>query len=184
MSFKSKLFTLISSTREDVRQEVVIKFLDETCGSGTGDLASKYEYTVESYYNEYTVVLKRPASLNNGFDFQVVTPEIYYNIDNGRRHNHPSHKDVETILNQVKWNYPQKYQVISELIKSIFLCEECEITKAGGLFFFDGDDIKRPLPIFLLALRCLFIEQDITYWNNSGRQMLMNQLKEIGLVED
>lgn len=147
MSFESKLFTLISSTREDVRREVVIKFLDETCGSGTGDLASKYEYSVESY-NEYTVVLKRPAPLNKGFDFQVVTPEIYYKIDNGRKHNRPSHKDVEIILKQVKCNYPQKYQVVSELIKSIFLCEKCDITKAGGLFFFDGDGIKSHYQFF------------------------------------
>ena len=36
--------------------------------------------------------------------------------------------------------------------------------------------------IILLAIKWLFIEQDITYWNWSGRNMLYNHLIEMGLV--
>lgn len=51
-----------------------------------------------------------------------------------------------------------------------------------GFDFTDGDGILRPIAIILLAIKWLFIEQDITYWNWSGRNMLYNQLIEMGLV--
>jgi len=43
-------------------------------------------------------------------------------------------------------------------------------------------EVERPIAIILLAIKWLFIEQDITYWNWSGRNMLMNSLKDKELV--
>lgn len=56
------------------------------------------------------------------------------------------------------------------------------ISNVKNINFSDADGILRPLPILLLTLYWLFIEQDITYWNTSGRKMLMDSLMKQGLA--
>ena len=62
--------TLQANNRADVRNELVSLFLQEQPGTGTGANASRYRYTVETF-NNYSIVLNRPAGLNKGFDFTV-----------------------------------------------------------------------------------------------------------------
>lgn len=50
------------------------------------------------------------------------------------------------------------------------------------MVFLDYSNQQHPIEIILLALKWLFIEQDFTYWNNSGRFMLYDTLKNYGLV--
>ena len=40
----------------------------------------------------------------------------------------------------------------------------------------------RSVEIVLLALKWLFIEQDVVYWNDSGREKFYNRLKERDLI--
>ncbi|MBP3448993.1 MAG: hypothetical protein J6K22_00860 [Spirochaetaceae bacterium] len=182
MSLEKKLFTLVANSREEARRKVVNEFLDEKFGTGNGDLSSKYEYTVESF-NNYHVVLKRPAPLNKGFDFVVYTPSIYYKTKGKRRHQNPSHNDIVQILSKTKTNIGDKsYEPIKKLIGDIFDLNDFNIEIANGILFSDADGKEHPLAILLLAIRWLFIEQDITYWNTSGRSMLMNHLMGEGLA--
>ena len=182
MSLEKKLFTLIAASREEARRKVVLEFLDEKFGTGTGELASKYEYTVEKFDN-YSVVLKRPAQLNKGFDFIVYTPEIYYKTDGKRRHQNPSHLDVVQILNNIKNDIgEEKYEIIKKMIGNVFRLKPFDIEATRGVDFKDADGKQRPLDLLILAIRWLFVEQDITYWNTSGRSMLMNCLLGEGLA--
>ena len=182
MSLEKKLFKLVANSREDARRKVVNKFLDEKFGEGNGDLASKYEYTVEIFDN-YHVVLKRPAPLNKGFDFVVYTPKVYYKIGNKRRHQNPSHNDIVQILSKIKADIgDKKYDPLKKMIGDIFALKDFNIEIARGIVFCDADGNEHPLAILLLAIRWLFIEQDITYWNTSGRAMLMNHLMGEGLA--
>ena len=182
MPLEKKLFTLVANSREDVRRKVVLEFLDEKFGTGKGELTSRYNYTVEQF-SEYSVILRRPATLNWGFDFVVETPGIYYKQEGGRRHQNPSHKDIVQILHQVKNNIGvDKYERVKNLIWEIFSLKDFNINDISDISFFDADGIARPLSILLLAIRWLFIEQDITYWNTSGRSMLMNHLLEQDLA--
>jgi len=183
MSLEQKFFNLIANTREEARRKVVLEFLDENFGSGKGDLASRYEYTVESF-DDYTIVLKRPTNLNKGFDFIVCTPGIYYRTGNSRRHQNPAHRDIIEILSEIKDRIgDDSYILIKQIIGKIFKLDHFDISIVQDITFFDADEIERPLPILLLAIRWLFIEQDITYWNTSGRKMLMDGLVEENLAE-
>lgn len=182
MSLEKKLFSLISYSREDARRQVTELFLDEHFGTGTGELCSKYEYTVE-VFNNYSVVLKRPTNLNKGFDFIVTIECIYFKQEGKRRHKNPSHPDIAAVLQQVKDNFPSnEYEKVKTIIWKIFKLESFDLSTVNGITFTDFDGNSHPLEIVLLAIRWLFIEQDITYWNFSGRSMLMNGLLGDGLV--
>ncbi|MBQ5472358.1 MAG: hypothetical protein IIT58_10225 [Treponema sp.] len=182
MSLEKKLFSLISNSREDARRQVTELFLDEHFGTGTKELCSKYEYTVETFKN-YSVILKRPTNLNKGFDFIVTIESIYFKQDGGRRHKNPSHPDISSVLQQVKNNVSSNdYEKVKTIIWNIFKLEDFDLSTVSGITFTDYDGNSHPLEIVLLAIRWLFIEQDITYWNFSGRSMLMNGLLGDGLV--
>lgn len=182
MSFEKKLFNLISYSREDARKQVVLFFLEEKFGTGNKELCSKYEYIVESY-NEYKVILNRPAPLNKGFDFIVNIHELYFKGNSKRKHSNPSHSDIISALREVKNTVSEEdYKKVKQTIMKIFKLEDFDIHETDNLSFTDADGIKRPIAIVILAIRWLFIEQDITYWNWSGRSMLMNKLLEEGLA--
>ena len=87
------------------------------------------------------------------------------------------------MLQQVKNNISStEYQKIKNIIWNIFKLEDYDLSTIAGITFTDFDGNTHPLEIVLLAIRWLFIEQDITYWNFSGRSMLMNGLLGDGLV--
>ena len=46
----------------------------------------------------------------------------------------------------------------------------------------DYENKKQPIAIILLAIKWLFISEDISYWNWSGRNMFMDNLKENSLA--
>ena len=120
MALEKKLFSLISNSREDARRQVTELFLEEHFGTGTKELCSKYEYTVETF-NNYSVVLKRPTNLNKGFDFIVTIDCIYFKQGSRRRHKNPSHPDISAVLQQVKNNISStEYQKIKNIICNIF----------------------------------------------------------------
>lgn len=180
MSFEQKLFKLVSYSREDARKQVVLFFLEENFGTGKGELCSKYEYIVESY-DKYKILLKRPAALNKGFDFVVAIDGLSFKGSSKRRHSNPSHNDIIACLQEVKESVSAtKYLKVRQIISKIFSLEDFDIHEVDDLFFTDADGEKRPIAILILAIRWLFVEQDITYWNWSGRSMLMNKL----LAED
>ena len=60
--------------------------------------------------------------------------------------------------------------------------EDIDYTQFENIKFKDYQHIEHPIYIVLLAIKWLFIEQDITYWNWSGRNMLKISLEEKGLM--
>ena len=180
MPFEKIDYNLTSNNRTDIRKELTELFLDEEHGNGTGELSSKYWYIVEQY-DDLTIVLKRPAVLNKGFDFTVNVEECYFK-GKGRRHKNPGHDDIVNIFSYIKRNYPTEYEKVANQIRNIFEIKDYCFDEIKHIKFLDGDGIERPIGIALLAIKWLFIEQDITYWNWSGRNMLMNGLEEKGLV--
>lgn len=62
-------FELTSHSREQVRQEVITKWLTER--PGLPDIPTKYRYNVERMIDKTWVYLLRPAGLNKGCDFVI-----------------------------------------------------------------------------------------------------------------
>lgn len=178
MPIEFKVHTLFAVDRISVRKEIVELFLEENFGTGNGDSASKYTYTVERI-ESYEILLQRPAPLNKGFDFIVKIKGVYFSNNGKKRHQNPSHADIVNTLTQVKKRVgDEEYQRVKDAINDIYEIKNPDLTTLSDMSFVDCDGNMHPISILLFAIKWLFIEQDITYWNFSGRAMLMNSLWE------
>lgn len=180
MPYTEIKYNLKATTRSGIRNEITKLFIAEEAGTGKGDLSSRYCYMVESY-NNYTIELHRPAGLNKGYDFTVHINGLFFK--KARKRTYPSHDDIFECLNYVRENYSfQDYNKVRKLIIDIFNYKSVNINEVRDIYFKDYMGKDRPIAIILLSIKWLFIEQDITYWNWSGRKMLMEGLEEKGLV--
>lgn len=181
MPLTKQIHELLAGSRVEARREIVELFLNEQCGTGKGELSSKYEYKVEQYNDLYSILLKRPAALNKGFDFVVHIDGMYFK--SSRRHTNPSHNDIIQTLQQVKSSISEEqYENIKISIRNLYNLQEFDVSSISNIYFTDYDNQLRPIVIIILAIKWLFIEQDVTYWNWSGRAMLMNGLEKNALV--
>lgn len=154
-------------TRNEVRMRVVNQLAKETPGKGKGDDASRYKYFVETINDGRRVYLRRPANLHYGFDFVVHVEDTNFNID-GRKRTNPKHDDIIEYLEK-KYNEDKlKYQQLYELMEKVYLCQDIDSCSYEFIDFSDGFSVD----MILKVLKWLFIEQDIRYWNYSGRDML------------
>ena len=146
--------TIIEKTRADYRRTLTEMFLSEA--PGAAGIPTKYEYNVETDNAGNIIYLKRPTNLNKGFDFEVrVSNMRFKHINkNGRisYSNRPSHDIIIDDLAEKKAVDGQIW---------------------GGFSFRSG----YPVDMICKCIKWLFIEQDITYWNWSGRNMLYNGIK-------
>jgi len=159
-------------TRNEVRTRVVNAFLNESAGMGKGNNASRYNYNVATLLNGNNIILTRPANLKNGFDFLIRVSNTNFNI-NGRYRDYPKHDEIiQDLLLKQKHNQILYNQLKSYII-NIFNCDiEVEDIDFSLLNFNIGFDVD----MLLHVIKWFFIEQDIRYWNYSGRNMLMSAI--------
>ena len=157
--------------RNTVRMRVVDKLSEEVPGRGKGDLASHYTYYVEELSNNRHVYLRRPANLHNGFDFVVHVEGANFNRTGvGRAKSNPSHDDIIEDLRAKKSADPEQYECLFDLLTRVYNCENIQPDDANELRF----NIGYPCDLIVATVKWLFIEQDIRYWNYSGRDMFWN----------
>jgi hypothetical protein len=154
-------------SRNEVRQRVIAEFLREKPGLGNGDLQSKYIYFVEILKTGNKVYLERPANLHNGFDFLINVENTNFSKTNRIKYN-PAHEDIFNDLKIKKEESEVKYKKLYLLIEEVFNCRE--INNDISLVFNTG----YPVDLILKVIKWFFIEQDIRYWNYSGRTMFMS----------
>lgn len=178
-------YTLASNTRQNIRKELVNLFLKEKSGLDLDIDGTRptYKYVVENL-GIYSVYLQRPANLNKGFDFIVNVETIYFKIGDGRRHRNPTHNDIVNILLTYKYQNSDIYPTIQNLIRQIYDCQNIDINNLTCNLptFINYDGERIPIALILCCVKWLFIEQDITYWNYSGRNMLFLYLQDNRLV--
>jgi hypothetical protein len=166
-------FTLTANNREDIRNELVNLFLQEQAGTGKGDDTSVYIYEVETLQNGETIYLKRPARLNKGFDFEVNVSNTSFGT--GRRTTMPSYQHIHDDLLLKKDEDPIEFTKLKGTIEKIYLCQNVTDAEMLGFAFTRGF----PTDLLLKVIKWLFIEQDITYWNWSGRGMFYSYLSSL-----
>lgn len=171
------LYEIMAQSRADIRKKVVIEFLKESAGSS--EETSRYEYNVEKYDN-YKIVLKRPGVFKKGFDFTVNIRGLYFKKN--RRYENPSFDDIKNVLHYAKKHFPDDYPFVKDEINKIFNVDAHNFSKLKNVQFKDFEGNKHPIIIILLAIKWLFIAEDISYWNWSGRNMFMNDLKKEDLA--
>ncbi|MBN2893676.1 MAG: hypothetical protein JXL97_17535 [Bacteroidales bacterium] len=136
---------------------------------------TKYRYFVEKLNSGNRIYIERPGRLNKGCDFVIfIENHILFNNNNDKP---PKHEFLLEDLNfkkqglsNTEWNF------LLDAITSIYNCEpfETAFSKIEALPVL-GEDFE----LILKLLRWFFIEQDITYWAKSGRQMLFNAINSI-----
>lgn len=178
MSNNNCNYNLPSGDRIQKRKSLITCFLQEIAGTGKGDKASRYQYSVESY-GEYSIVLKRPTQLNKEFDFTFNIFGMYFKKN--RRYHNPSHQDIFSALSCCRDEYPDEYDKVREAIIKLYECEEVDLSNINA-YFRDYERVQHPIQVIILAIKWLFMEQDCAYWNYSGRKMLFEGLSNLDLV--
>lgn len=163
----------INENRRKTRIKVVNEFLKEEPGTGKGEESTKYRYNVETLQNGDKIYLKRPAPLNKGFDFEIHVENISFK-DKGSRKSMPSHTNIIEDLRLKKYSDSKEYEKVNIVINKLYNCEEVKNNEYSEIYFKEG----YPIELILKSIKWLFIEQDITYWNWSGRHMLYSALKD------
>ncbi len=154
-------------SRNEVRMRVVNALASEAPGTGSGEDASKYIYYVETLSTGERVYLQRPANLHNGFDFLVCVENANYAMPGERKRNFPKHEDLSADLQAKKAENGEMYIRLYGLLRRVFECEDVPDDEMEKIHFNTG----LPVDHILKAIKWLFIEQDIRYWNYSGRYM-------------
>lgn len=146
---------------------VINKFSEESPGMGRDDDASRYIYRVETLRSGDCVYLQRPAALYYGFDFVVCVENANYAEPGRRRRNSPKHTDIRSDLLFKRKKNPAMYQRLYVLLRRVYKCHDVSDAEMGSVHFHCG----LPVDHVLKVMKWLFIEQDIRYWNYSGRDM-------------
>lgn len=88
---------------------------------------------------------------------------------------------VSEVLSDCRVSYPRAYDKVEAAIADIYNCRDANISNIRACFH-DYEGKAHPIQIVLLAIKWLFMEQDCTYWNYSGRAMLFEHLRTNELV--
>lgn len=157
------------SNREDIRKYLLYLYAEEDC-------KTKLRYYVENLEDGNRVYLERPTFLNKGCDFQIYVENlITYNNGNDKC---PSHGDVFADLEKKKAALkPQQYQKLISAIEDIF--NIVPYKKIVPIIEQLPQPVGWPYDTLLKLVRWLFIEQDITYWAQTGREMLMAGIRNV-----
>lgn len=144
--------------------------MEENPGQGTGKLVSRYKYIVECFSDERKLYLIRPAQYKMGFDFQIWME----NWNKSNIHIRPSYKAIIQDLKVKKAENQNNLNLLLKAIDKIFICEDdnriLNWLKENNIEFSKGENIE----VLLKIIKWMFIEQDIRYWNFSGRSKLKN----------
>jgi hypothetical protein len=166
-TFEINHFFSNEGSRNEVRMRVINLLSDETPGNGKGSDASKYIYYVEKLNSGNRVYLQRPANLHNSFDFLVCVENTNYAKSGKRKRNYPKHEDLGEDLQNKKIENPVMYKKLYILLKKVYDCHDVTDNEMKGIHFSSGLSVDHVLK----TIKWLFIEQDIRYWNYSGRNM-------------
>ncbi|MCK5822377.1 MAG: hypothetical protein KAG95_00075 [Bacteroidales bacterium] len=168
-----------SNDRAEFRKEIINIFLKENAGNGKSDKTTRYNYVVKILPGGRKIYLSRPANFNNGFDFTLNVGGTNFNsgLLNDKRNpkrssTRPTHDNILTDLKNKKIENNNLYSSLKEQIELVY---KCEVPTDINFAFTTGHSSE----LILECIKWLFEEQDVTYWNYSGRSMFYNAIKKI-----
>ena len=164
------------NSREEYRRKLIEEFIKELPGSAKS--VSEYYYYVDSADGK-RIYLKRPTQLNKGVDFEVRVENTQFRygkhgniISTGNR---PSHNDIFKDLGNKKKENEIEFMKMKALLDKTYNCQVINQSEYQQYNFNSGFSVE----LIFKVLKWLFIEQDITYWNRSGRDMLYGGLSDL-----
>ena len=139
------------------------------------DPDTKYRYFVETLKSGKRIYLERPAWLNKGCDFVIIVEELLL-FQNGND-KPPKHEYLLEDLRFKRANLTEEqWQELLNSMETIFDLGTYDKAIRG----LDGiPQFGLEYETVLKLLKWFFIEQDITDWNTSGRNMLFNGIQDL-----
>lgn len=161
------------NNRNELRKLVIKQLWEEKPGEGKGEKTAHYTYYVEKLADNRRVFITRPAIKRQGFDFIIHVEN--YNFGNDR--DNPKHEDIIEDLRQKSNLDPAKFDTLKKMLDKVFYCHDPDdLLSENSILSFNsgfGEDL------ILKVCKWFFIEQDIRYWNYSGRGMLKEGIDNI-----
>lgn len=168
---------IVATDKASYRKLLIEEFLKEQPGSIKS--VTEYYYFVETLQNDKRIYLKRPTALNKEVDFEVRIEDTQFRygkhgniISTGNR---PSHDDIINDLAKKKLENPIEFNRLKTLLDKTYNCQPINDLEYRDYSFTAGHSVE----IIFKSLKWLFIEQDVTYWNRSGRAMLYEGLSQL-----
>lgn len=164
-------WSLSGADRRTLRRTIAEKWSDEAP-------YTNYRYNVERCASGKRVYLLRPTWLNKGFDFQVNVEGLIkvVKIAKGATRDMPSHGDVMHDIRSKLAMRPKDRSVLFDAVCAVYDCAEPAgiVKKMPRLALFKEG---WPIDQLLYIVKWLMIEQDVTYWLQTGRDMLMSGIE-------
>ena len=110
--------------------------------------------------------MKRPAHNHLGFDFVICVEDFNYTPGKKKARNAPKHDDIHNDLKKKKKRAPKSYAKLYKLLRRVYECEDVTDEEMKKVKFSSG----LPVDHIVKVVKWMFIEQDIRYWNYSGRE--------------
>lgn len=185
---RTRITQRFEGDRAALRRSLIEAFLAEEPGTGKQDKTTRYTYVADTSPSGHDIELHRPALLNNGFDFTVRIPSLKLSELRAPWCSVPRHEDLKEILHQLLSQDVAKYALLQDAIIAAWRCETID-EQFGELQTLIAAPVAEglsecPADVVALMAKWLFAEQDVTYWNQSGRRMLMQKLVEEGLMPE
>lgn len=164
--------TLDISAHKDklaIRIAILLQWSEEKEGE-------KYRYFVHTFADGTRLYLERPARLNKGCDFVIFLENE--NLAQNGNDKPPSHKDLWNDLAVKKQKLTaDNWRALYQAIACVHAVRPYEISPATckAIDSVTGLSAEK----ILRLCEWFFIEQDITYWSGTGRNMLFESLTEI-----
>ena len=180
MDYTSDLDTATVTGRENLYHALIGAFMSEAPGTLTEK--NHYIYTVETLSDGSHILLRRPTWLNKGMDFTVNSDRYSFLAEKNHISN-PSHANIVEMLAAKRAENPTVYESrVRPLITRIFNVEPIPENEFAFPEFTTGEYPNYSVELILKLLKWLFAEQDVTYWNASGRYKLFEHLREQNLA--
>jgi hypothetical protein len=170
-------FNLSSTDRAEIWSQLFKLWAEEA--PGTFDVTNNYIFTVEHLSDDSTIYLSRPTRLNKDADF-IIHCQNYLIYKNGNS-KPPSHKDLFKEVLAIIENDEEKLEILNA-VDRIYKCEDSAKVIEKLKLFSKSSAANRERFVrverALLLAKWFFIEQDLTYWTQSGRHMLRRAFSE------
>lgn len=171
MPLLSLAFTLASTNRAAIRTEVFDYWIKEA--PGTPSVTNSYHYLVETLSDGSEIYLARPTRLNKGADFKILCRKhALFHFKNGNDRP-PNHEGLFAKFKSLITSLAGKTELLTAL-RRIWDCENSAAVVSSLVLFRGNVRAERAL----LLAKWFFIEQDVTYWTQSGRHMLRGAFEE------